>query len=148
MIDQLIASAGLTESYIGFHIRGGDKFNEDELYPVEQYFDQAVSRSACRNAFILTDDYRIIQGIQQKYPDWTIGTLCTDEEHGYYHQEFLKKDKDYIKRMTIRLFASIEILKRSEMVIGTFSSNPGMFLGMAMEEGKCFDVAGRDWQIW
>jgi hypothetical protein len=96
----------------------------------------------------LTDDYRIIQETQAKYPDWKIYTLCTEDERGYHHQEFMKEPVPIIRKKLIRLFASIEILRNSQLFIGTFSSNPGMFLGMLMEPDTCIDVEGRDWLIW
>jgi len=96
----------------------------------------------------LTDDYRIIDEINDKYPDWRIYTLCAKDERGYFHQEFIKKPNPIIREQLIRLFASMEILQNSQLFIGTFSSNPGMFLGMQMEPGKCLDVEGREWFIW
>ena len=147
-VDQLIKSVGLPDCYLGFHIRGGDKFIEDDLQPISKYFDEITEHSDCRNAFVLTDDYRIIQTIKKDYPDWTIYTLCKEEEQGYYHKEFMRQPQSIIREQMLRLFASTDILRKSEFFIGTFTSNPGMYLGMRMARGKCLDVAGREWFIW
>jgi len=147
-VTNLVRQIGLTEKYIGFHIRGGDKFQEDQLHPVADYFDKAVQISGCRTAFVLTDDYRIIETIREMYPEWKIYTLCRPQEQGYYHQEFMQRDKTLIRQQTLRLLASTDILTRAEYFIGTFSSNPGMFMGMRMEAEQCIDVDGREWLIW
>jgi len=147
-ITNLVRQVGLSEKYIGFHIRGGDKFKEDQLHPAADYFNKAMEVSECRTAFVLTDDYRIIETIREHYPEWKIYTLCRQEERGYLHQEFMQQDKSVIRRQILRLLASIDILARAEYFIGTFSSNPGMFMGMRMEAERCIDVDNRNWMIW
>ena len=147
-VGAVIESAGLPERYLGFHIRGGDKFKEDDLQPAGRYFNEIKSRSDCRNAFILTDDYRIIDTIRNEYPDWALYTLCRAEERGYYHQDFMKRDPEHIREQTLRLFASTDILRKSEYFIGTFTSNPGMYLGMRMERDRCLGVGDTKWRLW
>lgn len=147
-ITNLVRQIDLTEKYIGFHIRGGDKFREDQLHPAADYFTKSIEVSDCRTAFVLTDDYRMIETIREMYPEWKIYTLCRQEERGYYHQEFMQRDKTWIRQQTLRLLASTDILARAEYFIGTFSSNPGMFMGMRMEPERCIDVDGRSWMIW
>ena len=46
------------------------------------------------------------------------------------------------------MFASIDILSRAEYTVGTFSTNPGMFLGMRMAKGKMIGVDYDSWMIW
>jgi len=147
-VDQLIESVRLPDDYLGFHIRGGDKFIEDELHPVSRYFDEIARRSICRNAFVLTDDYRIIETIRQEYPEWKRYTLCQEHERGYFHQEFMKREPDFIREQTLRLFASTDILRNSEFFVGTFTSNPGMYLGMRMERERCLGVGNTKWRVW
>ncbi len=147
-VDQLIESVGLPEEYLGFHIRGGDKFIEDDLQPVSRYFDEITSLSDCRHAFVLTDDYRIIDTIRKNHPEWTIYTLCRSEEQGYFHQEFMKQEPSYIRDQTVRLFTSTDILRNSEFFIGTFTSNPGMYLGMRMDRNRCLGIGNTKWRLW
>lgn len=147
-VDRIIDSVGLPARYLGFHIRGGDKFIEDELHPVSRYFDEIKNRSTCRNAFVLTDDYRIIETIRKEYPEWVIFTLCGEGEKGYYHQDFMKKDPAYIREQTVKLFASTDILQQSEFFVGTFTSNPGMYMGMRMDRDRCLGVGNTKWMLW
>ena len=147
-VDQLINSIGLPPEYLGFHIRGGDKFMEDDLLPVKSYFDEISGYSACRHAFVLTDDFRIIESIRHEYPEWTIYTLCQENENGYHHQDFMRKDQGCIREHLLRLFASTDILRNSEFFIGTFTSNPGMYMGMRMDRERCLGVGNTQWRVW
>ena len=53
-----------------------------------------------------------------------------------------------MRKDMIKLFASMEILRKSNYFVGTYSANPGMFLGMCMEKDKTFGVDLDKWQIW
>lgn len=134
--------------YLGLHIRGGDKYQEDQLYPVSDYLSKIGEQTPVRKAFVLIDDYEAFQMAQKDFPDWELHSLVEEDETGYYHQEFMRKPKDYIYHKMVRLFASVDILKDSELFMGTFSSNPGMFMGMRMEAEKCLSVDGTKWRIW
>lgn len=147
-ITNLISSIDLTKKYIGFHIRRGDKRNECELLKPSTYLKKAESMTSIRVAFILTDDYRIIEELHEQFPKWELLTLCNKDERGYSHQEFDKKDKEYKDKNLIKLFASMEILNKSEFFIGTFSSNPGMYLGMRRPKAKCIGMDYDSWIIW
>jgi hypothetical protein len=147
-VDQLIESVGLPDEYLGLHIRGGDKFIESDLQPAGRYFDEIKNRSDCRHVFVLTDDYRVIDTIRHEYPEWKIYTMCRSEERGYFHQEFMRRDPSYIRELTVRLFTSTDILRNSEFFIGTFTSNPGMYLGMRMDRNKCLGIGNTKWRLW
>lgn len=148
VVSDHIASLRLPMRYVGFHIRGGDKFVEARLQDVDVYIQKACGLSSLREAFVLTDDYGIIELLDRTYPDWTFYTLCAPEERGYFHQKFKKQSKKIIRAQHLRLFASMDILAASDLFIGTFSSNPGMYLGMRMEEGKAYSVDMPEWRIW
>lgn len=147
IIRNRIDSLKLPQEYWGFHIRRGDKFIEQDLVGISEYLDKAQDISEVRNAFILTDDYRVIAETKNAYPQWTIFTLCKESETGYEHAKFKKKDKSLIKDAHINLFASMDILSNSMCFVGTFGSNPGMYLAMRMEPEKCISV-DINWQIW
>ncbi|WP_302773810.1 hypothetical protein [Parabacteroides johnsonii] len=144
-VHNLILSLGLPSEYIGFHIRGGDKFLEHKIEPIENYFSR--NETCIKNVFVLTDDYTVISNIKKMYPDYSVYTLCEVSEHGYFHGDFINQDTAYKRRKLIRLFASIDILAASKLFIGTFSSNLGMYLGMrspTISKGVDFD----NWIIW
>jgi hypothetical protein len=143
-ITNLIDSLHLPTNYIGFHIRSGDKITETELIAPAKYLELAEKNSQLENAFVLTDDYQIIEEVQLVK---NVYTLCGKEERGYVHKDFEKKDKTAIRQAHERLFASIEILSRADISIGTYLSNVGIFLGMRMPAGKMFGVDLDKWQI-
>jgi len=147
-IDEMINALNLPDKYIGFHIRGGDKLIEYPKMLSSSYINKAEKISDTRSAFVLTDDYRIINDLKVNYPTWDFYTLCQPDEIGYYHSEFLKLSLIERKKSYIRLFSSMVINERASHFIGTFSSNPGMFLGMRMSPKHCHAIDFDEWQIW
>lgn len=147
-IQRLVKSLDLPQKYVGFHIRGGDKFVEHELEQCAVYIRKAEQLSQLRDAFVLTDDYTVIEILQRDYPDWHFYTLTKSIERGYFHSKFQNCDKEDKKKDLVKLFASMEILKESDLVVGTFSSNPGMFLGMCMDRDRVYGVDFDQWLLW
>jgi len=147
-ISKMIESLNLPDQYLGFHIRQGDKFTENTLLSPEQYIEAAMKEFNIRNAFILTDDYTVIEDLRNKYQDWNIYTLCMEEERGFFYEDFQKQNDKYVKRLShLRLFASMDIINNSQCFYGTFTSNPGMYLGMRMPLDKCRGLDTETW-IW
>ena len=60
---------------------------------------------------------------------------CHTDETGYDITKLYKADKEFIYQEHIKLLASIEILKHSDIIIGTLSNNPGIFLEMSEKKG-------------
>ncbi len=147
-IDRLTEPLALPAEYIGLHIRQGDKCTEQELITPDVYLRKAESLSDLKNAFILTDDYAVIEHLEKEYPTWNIYTLCDTEERGYVHADFEKQSKGERCNAMIRLFASVKVLSHSALFVGTFSSNPGMFIGMRMPVDRCYGLDSDRWQIW
>ena len=146
-IEKNINTIELPAEYIGLHIRGGDKIIERELEEIETYIVKAESLSSCRTAFVLTDDYRVIIELQKNYSQWTFFTLCEKTSLGYYHNAFNKEDNAFKRDQHIKLFASLDLLTKAALFIGTYSSNIAVFLGMRMDRTKCFGVDFDDWRI-
>jgi hypothetical protein len=147
-IDMMIKELNLPSKYIGFHIRGGDKFVEYQQMPTSLYIEKAETISDLRTAFVSTDDYSIINELKASYPAWHFYTLCQPYEKGYYHSEFQELNILEKKIRHIRLFSSMVVLEHACHFIGTFSSNPGMFLGMRMLPENCHGVDFDEWRIW
>jgi hypothetical protein len=141
-------SLQLPDRYIGFHIRGGDKFIEYEFQEIEKYIHKAESLSEIRVAFVLTDDYSLFEQLVVKYNDWKFFTLCNSQSRGYFHDDFQKIDLNVKYNMHLKLFASVDLLADAEYFIGTWNSNVGMYLGMRMNSAKCFGVDFEEWCIW
>jgi hypothetical protein len=146
-IQQISNSLNLPENYIGFQVRRGDKIDEHSPIKLEQYIDKASRRTDIRNAFILTDDYGVIKELKERYPEWNFYTLCRKSERGYTHNEFYNRERSLIYNDLVRLLANMEILRKSNFFIGTFSANPSMFLGMIMDKEKTISM-DVPWQVW
>ncbi len=147
-VTTITAKLKLPENYVGLHIRAGDKFMEGEILSPSLYMTAAMEQSDCRNAFILTDDYAVIRQTKTAFPDWKLYTLCREEEAGFSNAAFVKATPAFRKEKMVNLFASMDILASAEKFIGTFSSNPGMFLGMRMGQTKCVGMDLKEWLIW
>lgn len=146
-IDRLVSDLNLPEKFIGFHIRKGDKGIEHELIDINSYVGK-LEDEIIDDIFVLTDDYLVIEELNQSYFEEKVYTLCPKEDSGYIHSEFLKAPKEVKVKKYLNLFASMDILSQSERFIGTFSSNVGMYLGMRMDPHKCIGVDFEDWRVW
>lgn len=146
-VGTLIRSVNLPKEYIGMHIRRGDKKIEYNLFNIEDYINKAESISSIRQAFILTDDYRVITQLKSRFINWQFFTLCGQDETGYVNKEFKLKDVEFRYQNLIKLFASMDILYKSNLFVGTFSSNPGMYLGMRRPKESSVGI-DLPWTIW
>lgn len=144
-IEKLISSVKLPENYIGIHIRAGDKYKEHPLIKPEIYLKKIENITSLRKVFISTDDYTIIENFKKNFIEWELFTSCKPEDRGYFHKEFMEKDRIIIKEEYLKLFYSIEILLKSQMFVGTYSSNLGMFIGMKLPHSR---VIGTDFDNW
>lgn len=147
-IDSLCKEVAFTSPCIGMHIRGGDKSCEHELLSPQIFIEKSKSLGCFNNVFVLTDDYRIIEFMQNSCPDWNIATLCKNDERGYYTGDFHKEDKLKKFEKHIRLFASIELLCKCTIFLATFSSNPSMYIGMRLGNERVVGMDLPKWQIW
>ena len=147
-VAKLSESIDLPKDYLGLHIRSGDKHIETPLLAASQYIEKAQSLSSLRHFFLSTDNYAIVEEARRHYPHLTFETLCTPEETGYIHADYLKLPAPIRHSHLLNLFASIERLASSQHFIGTFSSNPGMYLGMRMNPNQVHSALGDAWKIW
>jgi len=147
-VAQKIASLHLPQKYIGIHIRGGDKFLEADCLTIDKYMDFITATTNIKDMFILTDDYRIFQDLSERYSDFHFYTLCKPDAVGYFHSDFVKVDTKKKYDDLVNLFASVDVMSNADIFVGTYSSNIGMYLGMRMEQNKCFGIDMADWRIW
>lgn len=144
-IDTLRATLQLNEPYVALHVRRGDKVKEHELSPLEKHMEAMESRTNLRTIFISTDDYKVISEFQQKYPNWKVYTLTEPHEQGYQYQEFEARGASEKKLEMIKLFTSIEIVRQSELFVGTYTSNIGNFLGMVLPDERIVSIQRKSW---
>ena len=146
-IDKIKGMVQLEREYVGFHIRGGDKFLEHQLVEVTDYIKKAEAISTVRQGFVFTDDYSLFKLMCTKFTDWKFQTLAPKEDAGYFHKQFIKLPAEVRKSKTIQMFASIDILSNAQHSFCTFSSNVGMYLGMKMGD-KAHGLDFDNWLIW
>jgi len=144
-IEKMIASANLPAKYVSVNIRRGDKDTEWNFIPASRFMDEITKRTNLKEVFVLTDDYRVIEDLQKDYPDFYFFTLVNKEERGYVHADFIKLSADKKREDMIKLFSSIEIMRASELSIGAYTTNPGIFLGMTMPEDKFISLQRTSW---
>lgn len=148
IIEKYKSSIELPPDYISIHIRFGDKNIESNTYSIQKYIEKASLVNFSKNAFILTDDYKVIEELEKNYPDWNFRTLCSPTEKGYRHSDFKKYDNHEKYLQHLKLLASIDLCAESKHFIGTYSSNPGMFLGMRIGEENCSCLDFDNWVLW
>ena len=134
----------LPKNYISLHVRAGDKITERELITPQAYMEKVKSLSTCHNIFVATDDYRIFEQLRNDNPDYVFYTSTSPEEKGNDTEKLLASSKEVIRNNLIEMFASVELFLQSELFVGTYSSNPGLFVGMQIDER----MVGMDYDRW
>lgn len=143
--DKLKEKIDLPEHFVGMHIRGGDKETETDLISPQEYVEAAEKRSPLRSAFVFTDEYSYLDGLKKQNPAWTFQTLATKDDAGYQNEAFLHSDREKQHRGIVKMLASVELLLQSDLFVGTFSSNPAMFVGMILDDSQ---MIGLDYSKW
>lgn len=146
-IQQNIHHINLPELYVGFHIRRGDKQTEKPFIDIKNYVETAECLSELRTAFVSTDDYSVYEYLCSNYREWTFFTLSEKANTGYIQGDFDAKTQNEKLFHYIELFSSIELLAKSELFVGTFTSNIGMYMGMR-NPAICTAVDQPNWILW
>ena len=144
IINQFIEDLNLPDEFISLHVRAGDKVTERRLITPQDYLEKAKLHSDCHNIFVATDDYRIFEQLKDNNSEYTFYTSTSPEEKGYDQDKFVQSSKDYVQHNLIEMFASIQVFLQSSLFVGTYSSNPGMFVGMQLDE----KMIGMDFDKW
>lgn len=144
-INEILKTLSLPDKYVSIHVRRGDKIVESPYYSLGQYFEKLGTKN--KNLFVATDDYTVIEDLKKKYSDWNVWTLCSPLERGYVQSVADKESFQEKDRNMILLFATMEILNRSERFVGTYNSNIGMFQGMR-NPSICGGVDFDHWVVW
>ncbi len=144
IINSLIKRINLPSNYISIHVRAGDKKTERNLIMPQTYIKKAKELSNCKNCFLATDDYRVFEELRNNNPEYNFYTLTSPTETGYDQELFVKASKESIRQNLTEMFASIQIILSSELFIGTYSSNPGLFIGMQIDD----KMVGMDFDKW
>lgn len=133
-ISSMITESGLPMEYVGLHVRGGDKSIEAKVFEPDEYMELIKKHTKQKNIFVLTDEFRHLKYLRDKYTDFSFYSMCGENEMGYDFKSFQKLDKAAQLREYIKLLASMEVLKNASLSFGSYKTNPGMFLGMCIGE--------------
>ena len=144
IMKDFIEGIGLPEKFISLHVRAGDKITERQLITPQSYLEKAMELSDCKNIFVATDDYRIYEELKKSYPEYHFYTSTSPDDRGNDTDKFFASTKENIQRNLIEMFASIDIFLKSELFVGTYSSNPGLFAGMLLDN----KMVGMDYENW
>lgn len=144
IINTFINDLDLPQRYISMHVRAGDKITERTLITPQKYLEKAKTFSDCHNIFVATDDYRIFERLRDDNPDYTFYTSTSPEERGNDTENLFASSMNVIRQNLIEMFASVEVFLHSELFVGTYSSNPGLFVGMLIDER----MVGMDYDKW
>lgn len=124
-IDNKIKALNIPKKYICLHIRRGDKLREIEgnvFANVSEYIELAKNKSSVIDYFVMTDDVRVVAELENKYKNYRFYTL-SDTQIGFKIETFNDSSKQFRYDSTIALLADIEIAKKSDMFVGTYTSN-------------------------
>lgn len=118
----------LPTEYAGTQIRGGDKVIETDLIDNDVFLKKIITTGQ-KNVFLLTDDYRIYEQLQQhSSTDLQVFTLCQPDEYGYEHQAFCAQDQNKKKQKIAKLLVSVDILLHSKYFVGTITCGPSLYV--------------------
>lgn len=148
LVQEYKNSLKLPKNFISIHIRAGDKSLEADTFDIHRYMEKAFELKSSKKAFVLTDNYSVLEDLRKSHGDWEFYSLCQPSESGYVHSEFKKMEKHRKYLLHLKLFASLDICAASDKFVGTYSSNPGMFMGMRMGEDKCTCIDYDSWKLW
>ena len=128
------------KSFVGVHIRRGDKITEAKHSSLETYMNFVIKYSEQKRIFVATDDYTTYKDLCTLYPDYEFITFSRPSNSGYQQGTFNRLDGLTKYNNTLDLFADIEMLAKAETFIGTFTSNVGQFMIIHRNGNRCYMV--------
>jgi len=142
-------SVNIPTPYAGIHIRRGDKSREAKFKPLDHYLKKIDHATNQENypVFIATDDQRVITEVKKINPRRPVYHFNFPDNNGFDMDKFSVFDSQQQRNGIIQLLAEVEMLVEANLFVGTFTSNVGMFVGMARDAREIYGV-DTDWQVW
>ncbi|WP_288880198.1 hypothetical protein [Pedobacter panaciterrae] len=150
-ISQLIRELEAPEKYAAIFVRRGDKYFEAPLQEIRKYINKvdALTNSKDFPLFISSDDYQIIEEAKVLFPERNIIHFNFEGDKGYFMEDFKSNySKAQQKAKIVQLLAQVEILKNATYFVGTYSTNVGVFVGMARNCQHSYDINDEKWLLW
>lgn len=144
-IARLVAPLGLAPTYAALNVRRGDKDTEFRFVPIEGYLAKLESLSSLPDIFVFTDDFSVVEELRALRPAKRFHTLTLESERGYFHGQFATLPAEQRYADMVKMFAAIEVMAGAEVAVGTFTANPGIFLGLRMPEERFHSVQRASW---
>lgn len=147
-IQKEINSIKLPLNYIGINIRRGDKNTEFDYVPLDRFIKEIENYSTCQNIFVFTDDFTVIEEIKLNIDfmnKYKLYHLVDENERGYIHTDFLKLSSKQKEDKILKMLTSMEIMSKADLSLGSYTNNPGFFLGMRMDERKFISLQKKIW---
>lgn len=138
------------EPFIGVHIRKGDKVcgetKEADSIPISEYAS-AILRigEGVKNVFVATDDFRSLEDLKSFLPEMRIFSFCKPSSSGASQVRFNSGSRLKRYKMTLAIIRDIEMLRRSESFVCTYSSNIGRLVSLFVGRSKTISL---DWPAW
>lgn len=132
----LVSELNIPEEFVGCQLRGGDKIIEvGSLLTSEFVIEKLRKLSDIKDAFVLTDDYRLYEQACKAFPDMRFITLCDKAERGYVNSAFTGKRGEGKRQQMLRFLTTVEILKGAKLFAGSITTGPSFFLLKYMQSG-------------
>jgi len=140
----------IDHNYAGIHIRRGDKFKEVPVVALEKYLQTVDKATEQENypVFIATDDQRIIEQVKTFNPKRVVYHFNCPDNQGFDMDTFSTLPAETQKNHIVQLLAEVEMLIEANLFVGTFTSNVGMFVGMARDGKDLYGVDTAGWIVW
>jgi hypothetical protein len=143
-------SIQINTPYAGLHIRRGDKAREARFKPLQDYLKivDDVTKQENFPVFIATDDQRIIEEIRKINPKRPVYHFNFPENNGFDMDKFSVLTGEQQRNKILQLLAEVDMLVEAQLFVGTFTSNVGMFVGMARNGRESYGVDSNGWLVW
>jgi hypothetical protein len=151
LINSLVKTYEPDEPFASVFIRRGDKIKEAQETEIEMYLNKADSVSQRPNCpiFLCSDDFNVIKKAKELQPYRKIIHFDFQEDSGYDMSLFVSKlTKSEQKNKITKLLAQVEIIRKSQFFIGSYSTNVSVFAAMQRGNQQCYDVNGLQWTLW
>lgn len=147
-IDDAIKKISLPKDYVALNIRRGDKNTEFEYITTETFVNALQQKNYSKNVFVFTDDFTVIEELKansQFSNQYSLYYLIDESERGYVHADFLTISVEEKMERLLKMFSSMDIMSKAKLSFGSYTNNPGFFLGMKMKDGDFISLQKKIW---
>lgn len=148
ILDELNQLKLCSRKFVGLHIRRGDKETEINNIDYSKYIDKIKMHTTLRDIFLATDDYDVYLNLKDHFPEFNFYAFARPANTGFDYKKYSEYEVSTKRKHLIDLFMDIEILAMSEIFVGTFSSNIGMYMSMRKGGKDVYGVDYNKWMIW